>query len=123
MDRRPGAIALVVKGFGHYKVSKTGGLGFVRGLANDVAEDGVTATVVLPTVVNTPGASGVPNDFRASVLQQQVIKRPAEPEGIVGPTVFPASEDLVFVIGQAIRVGGGRYEISWSISRALYSRV
>ena len=106
------AIALVVKGFSHYMASKMGEIGFVRGLANDVAEDGITVNAVLPTIVNTPGASGISDEFKASVVEQQAIKRLAEPEDMVGPIVFLASDDAVFVTGQAIDVGGGLYKIS-----------
>ena len=106
------AIALVVKGFSHYMASKMGEIGFVRGLANDVAEDGITVNAVLPTIVNTPGASGISDEFKASVVEQQAIKRLAEPEDMVGPIVFLASDDAAFVTGQAIDVGGGLYKIS-----------
>ena len=92
--------------------SKMGEIGFVRGLANDVAEDGITVNAVLPTIVNTPGASGISDEVKASVVEQQAIKRLAEPEDMVGPIVFLASDDAAFVTGQAIDVGGGLYKIS-----------
>ena len=37
----------------HYIASKMGIIGFMRGLANDVADDGITANAVLPGLTNT----------------------------------------------------------------------
>jgi NAD(P)-dependent dehydrogenase (short-subunit alcohol dehydrogenase family) len=37
----------------HYIASKMGVIGFMRGLANDVADDGITANAVLPGLTNT----------------------------------------------------------------------
>jgi len=41
-------VALALPGMSHYIASKMGIIGFMRGLANDVASDGVPANAVLP---------------------------------------------------------------------------
>ena len=94
------AIALVVKGLSHYMASKMGETGFVRGLANDVAGYGITVNAVLPTIVNTPGASGISDEFKASVVEQQAIERLAKPEGMVGQIVFLASAIVAATTGE-----------------------
>jgi NAD(P)-dependent dehydrogenase (short-subunit alcohol dehydrogenase family) len=41
-------IGLAIPGMSHYIATKMGIIGFMRGLANDVASDGITANAVLP---------------------------------------------------------------------------
>ena len=104
VDVSTDAIALVVEGFSRYVASKVGETGFVRGLANDVAEDGITVNAVLPTIVDTPGAGGISDEFKAGVVEQQAIKRLAEPEDVVGPIVFLAGAIVAAPTGET----GGR---------------
>jgi NAD(P)-dependent dehydrogenase (short-subunit alcohol dehydrogenase family) len=47
-------VGLAIPGMSHYIASKMGIIGFMRGLANDVAGDGITANAVLPGLINTP---------------------------------------------------------------------
>jgi NAD(P)-dependent dehydrogenase (short-subunit alcohol dehydrogenase family) len=46
-------VGLAIPGMSHYIASKMGIIGFMRGLANDVANDGITANAVLPGLTNT----------------------------------------------------------------------
>jgi NAD(P)-dependent dehydrogenase (short-subunit alcohol dehydrogenase family) len=46
-------VGLAITGMSHYIASKMGIIGFMRGLANDVANDGITANAVLPGLTNT----------------------------------------------------------------------
>ena len=48
-------IGLAVPGMSHYIATKMGIIDFMRGLANDVASDGITANAVLPGLTNTQG--------------------------------------------------------------------
>ena len=43
-------VGLAIPGMSHYIASKMGIIGFMRGLANDVANDGIIANLVLPAV-------------------------------------------------------------------------
>jgi 3-oxoacyl-[acyl-carrier protein] reductase len=45
--------ALAIPGMSHYIASKMGIIGFMRGLANDIGNDGITANAVLPGLTNT----------------------------------------------------------------------
>jgi 3-oxoacyl-[acyl-carrier protein] reductase len=99
-------------GLSHYMAAKMGVIGFVRGLANDVGEDGITANAILPSITKTPGSSVIPEEEIKKVWSQQAIKRLAEPRDIVGPVLFLTSEDAAFITGQAIVVDGGMYKIS-----------
>jgi NAD(P)-dependent dehydrogenase (short-subunit alcohol dehydrogenase family) len=95
-----------------YMATKMAAIGFIRGLANDVAADGITANAVLPSLTNTPATADMPEEAKELVWQAQAIKRLAEPEDIVGPIAFLASEEAGFITGQALVVDGGLYKIS-----------
>src|SRR5882762_7365365 len=106
------SIGTAVQGLSHYMASKMDIIGFMRGLANDVASDGITANAILPALTNTRATQDLPEEFKRAVWQQQAIKRFAEPEDIAGPVVFLTTEDAAFVTGQALVVDGGLYKIS-----------
>ena len=106
------SIGIVQPGASHYMASKMGVIGFVRGLANDVAEDGITVNAILPAITNTPGMKDAPEEIKSRSWQQQAIKRFAEPEDIAGPVAFLTSDDAAFVTGEALVVDGGLYKIS-----------
>ena len=46
-------VGLTFPGMSPYIASKMGIVGFMRGLANDVANDGITANAVLPGLIYT----------------------------------------------------------------------
>jgi NAD(P)-dependent dehydrogenase (short-subunit alcohol dehydrogenase family) len=100
------------KGISHYMASKMGILGFTRGLANEVADDGITVNAVLPAITNTAATSAMPDNAKRSVWQQQAIQRFAEPTDIAGPVAFLCGNDAAFITGQSIVVDGGMYKIS-----------
>lgn len=106
------SIGLAIPGLSHYMSSKMGILGFVRGLANDVAADGITVNAILPALTNTRFTRDVPEEAKRQVWQQQAIKRFAEPSDIAGPVCFLTSDDAAFVTGQSLVVDGGQYKIS-----------
>ena len=63
-------------------------IGFMRGLANDVAKDGITCNAVLPGITDTPATAPMPDEARRATWQAQAIQRFARPEDIVGPVLF-----------------------------------
>lgn len=106
------SIGIAITGRSHYMASKMGVIGFVRGLANDVAADGITVNAVLPALTDTPGTSAHPEEFKRLVWEQQAIKRFASADDIVGPVLFLTTDDAAFMTGQALVVDGGLYKIS-----------
>lgn len=106
------SIGYAQPGLSHYMASKMGVIGFVRGLANDVAADGITVNAILPALTDTPGTSAVPDEAKEGLWQQQAIKRFAQPEDIAGPVLFLTGDDAAFVTGEALVVDGGYYKIS-----------
>ena len=106
------SIGTAEQGLTAYMATKMAAIGFIRGLANDVAADGITANAILPSLTKTPAIADMPEEAKQLVWQQQAIKRLAEPEDIAGPIAFLASEEAAFITGQALVVDGGLYKIS-----------
>jgi NAD(P)-dependent dehydrogenase (short-subunit alcohol dehydrogenase family) len=105
------SIGLTVKGMSHYIASKMAIVGFMRGLANDVANDGITCNAVLPGLTRTVATEAQGEDQRRVTWQAQAIQRFAEPEDIVGPVLFLTTDDAAFMTGQALVVDGGQYRV------------
>ena len=72
-------VGLAIPGMSHYIATKMGIIGFMRGLANDVASDGITANSVLPGLTNTLATSPQSEEQKRATWKQQAIKRIEEP--------------------------------------------
>jgi NAD(P)-dependent dehydrogenase (short-subunit alcohol dehydrogenase family) len=104
-------VGLAIPGMSHYVATKMGIIGFMRGLANDVAGDGITANAVLPGLTNTPATAGQSDEQKRATWENQAIKRLAEPGDITGAVLFLTSDKASFITGQSLVVDGGQYRI------------
>ena len=104
-------VGLAIPGMSHYIATKMGIIGFMRGLANDVAGDGITANAVLPGLINTKATASQSDEMKRATWEQQAIKRLGEPQDITGAVLFLASDDASFITGEALVVDGGQYRI------------
>jgi 3-oxoacyl-[acyl-carrier protein] reductase len=104
-------VGLAIPGMSHYIASKMAIIGFMRGLANDVANDGITANSVLPGLTNTLATASQSEEQKRGTWEQQAIKRLGEPEDVPGAVLFLTSDDAAFITGQAIVIDGGQYRI------------
>jgi len=104
-------VGLTIPGMSHYIASKMGIIGFMRGLANDVASHGITANAVLPGLTNTSATAPQPDEMKRATWEQQAIKRLGQPEEVSGAILFLTSDDAAFITGQAVVVDGGQYRI------------
>jgi NAD(P)-dependent dehydrogenase (short-subunit alcohol dehydrogenase family) len=104
-------VGLTIPGMSHYIASKMGIIGFMRGLANDVAGDGITANAVLPGLINTLATASQSDEMKQATWGQQAIKRLGEPGDVTGAICFLTSDDAAFITGEAIVVDGGQYRI------------
>jgi NAD(P)-dependent dehydrogenase (short-subunit alcohol dehydrogenase family) len=99
-----------IGGMSHYIASKGGLIGFLRSLAAEVGEEGVTVNGVAPSLVRSQGTSQGPHDelgLFEFVAQGQAIKRTEEPADLVGAISFLTSDDAAFITGQTLCVDGG----------------
>jgi 3-oxoacyl-[acyl-carrier protein] reductase len=104
-------VGLAIPGMSHYIATKMGIIGFMRGLANDVAGDGITANSVLPGLTNTTAIGPQSDEQKRDTWSQQAIKRLGEAGDVTGAVLFLTSDDAAFITGQAIVVDGGQYRI------------
>jgi 3-oxoacyl-[acyl-carrier protein] reductase len=99
-------IGLAIPGMSHYITTKMEIIGFMRGLANDVANDGITANSVLPGLTNPLAIAAQSEEQKGETWGQQAIKRLGEPKDVTGAVLFLTSDDVAFITGQAIVVDG-----------------
>jgi len=106
----------VTTGFAHYVASKGGVIGFTRGLAGDLAADGITVNAIAPGLTRSPGTivrkarpgfANMDEEFVA-VASLQAIKRVEVADDLVGALSFLTSDDAAFMTGQTLNVDGGR---------------
>jgi NAD(P)-dependent dehydrogenase (short-subunit alcohol dehydrogenase family) len=101
------SVHLVIPGFTHYIASKMAVIGLTRGLATELAEFGITANAIGPSLTRTASTEKGPEIFFEIVPQMQAIKRLQLPEDLAGTLAFLCSDDAAFVTGQTFWVDGG----------------
>jgi NAD(P)-dependent dehydrogenase (short-subunit alcohol dehydrogenase family) len=101
------SIGLVIPGFAHYIAAKMAVIGLTRGLATELAQYGITANAVGPSLVRTASTEAGPEVFFEVVPQMQAIKRLQMPDDLTGTLTFLVSDDAAFITGQTIYVDGG----------------
>ncbi len=100
-------------GAAHYAGSKGAVDSYTKGLAKEIATEGVRVNVVRPGVTLTDMVAAVRDDpaMRASINATIPMARPAEPREIAGPIVWLLSEEASFVTGAIVDASGGGFVI------------
>lgn len=119
-QRRSGAIVCLTSLMGlawgwrehvHYSAAKSGVIGLMRGLAAEVAEDGVRVNAVSPGYVRTAQLLSEEHSLGAAGAEQAGARVPlgriGEPEDIADVIFFLASTSARYITGQVIVVDGG----------------
>ncbi len=93
----------------HYSASKAAVMGFTRVLAQEVGTFGITANCVCPGIILTDMGRVNLDDriVREAWQEKTALRRIGDPEDVVGPVAFLASDDAAFVTGQSLNVDGG----------------
>ena len=96
----------------HYAASKAGIIGFSKSLALELAPHGITVNVICPGITDTAQPRGHQTEEQIYAQAQRIpLGRIGQPEDLVGPAVFLASDAAAFITGQTIMVNGG--SIMW----------
>ena len=94
----------------HYAASKAGIIGFVKALAREVAQDGITVNAICPGITDTAQPRGHRSEEELfSAAQNIPVGRIGQPEDMVGPVVFLAGDGASYITGQALMVTGGGF--------------
>ena len=95
----------------HYSAAKSGVIGLVRGLAVELARDGVRVNAVAPGYIRTAQALSTQHSLGEACLQAAAsfipLGRAGEPEDIADVIVFLASDAARYITGQCITIDGG----------------
>ncbi len=96
----------------HYSAAKGGVIGFTKGLARELAAQGITVNSIAPSVCVTPmmqrsiDAGEFPLDM---IIPMIPIPRAGYPDDIAAACTFLASDGASYITGQILGVNGGMY--------------
>ena len=93
-----------------YVTTKAAVVGLTRALAREIGEHNIRVNAISPGFTMTEASKtmkGTPPGFAEMIAGQTPLKRNQQPEDLVGPCVFLASDEANFVTGQLLNVDGG----------------
>ena len=95
----------------HYSAAKAGVIGLVRGLAVELARDGIRVNGIAPGYIRTAQALSEEHSLGPEGLERAAefipMGRVGEPEDVADVSVFLASEEARYITGQVLVVDGG----------------
>lgn len=96
-------------GLSAYSSSKAGLVGLAKGLALDLAPQGITVNLVAPGWFDSPLAAGWKRNptLSAQVVAHTAQQRWGDPADVLGAYQFLASDASAFVTGAVLNVDGG----------------
>jgi NAD(P)-dependent dehydrogenase (short-subunit alcohol dehydrogenase family) len=116
--RQPGAkiinIASTVALFGaplwlHYVASKGAVIALTRAMAREVGDRGITVNAIAPGFTLTEASYSLIEDAATYGIERGAIKRPCQPEDIVGAALFLSDPASDYITGQTLVVDGGKH--------------
>jgi NAD(P)-dependent dehydrogenase (short-subunit alcohol dehydrogenase family) len=93
-----------------YTASKHGVLGFTRALAAELGRHGVRVNAIGPGLIETPLNAPMRTnnpELMKIFLDHTPLGRTGQPEDIVGPAIFLASDQAAYVTGAMLMADGG----------------
>ena len=115
MKRRSGRIINITsivgitgnKGQANYAASKAGLIGLTKSVAKEYASRGILANCVAPGFIETDMTGALPDEARATLLEDIALGRLGRPEDVAGAVLFLASDLAGYITGQVLVVDGG----------------
>mmetsp|Transcript_1769 Transcript_1769/g.4496 ORF Transcript_1769/g.4496 Transcript_1769/m.4496 type:complete len:303 (+) Transcript_1769:73-981(+) len=96
-------------GQANYAASKAGMDGFTRALASEVGSRGITVNSVAPGFIKSDMTEGLPEDWKAKLLERVPMNRLGTPEEVADTVLFLVSPEASYVTGTTMHVNGGMY--------------
>jgi NAD(P)-dependent dehydrogenase (short-subunit alcohol dehydrogenase family) len=92
-----------------YTAAKAGIVGLTKGLAGRLGPDGIRVNAIAPGWVMTERQKKlwVTEEGLAAMIERQCLKRPIEPDDMVGPCLFLASKASAMITAQVLIADGG----------------
>ena len=97
-------------GQANYSAAKAGEIGFVKALAQENANKGVTVNAICPGYIGTEMVRAIPQDvLDKRILPLIPVGRLGEPEEIARCVLFLAADEAGFITGSTLSANGGQY--------------
>jgi NAD(P)-dependent dehydrogenase (short-subunit alcohol dehydrogenase family) len=90
-----------------YAAAKAAMMSFTRSMAADFAPHGIRVNALAPGTTDTDMVRANPPAAQKSMAEASHLRRAAEPDEMVGPALFLASDASSFMTGQVLLVDGG----------------
>ena len=92
----------------HYVASKAAVIGLTRVMATELGPRGITVNAVAPGFTLTEASHGLIEGAETYGVERSALRRPIQPDDIVGTVLFLADDASRSVTGQTVVVDGGR---------------
>lgn len=90
-----------------YAAAKAALMSFTRSMAADFAPRGIRVNAIAPGTVDTDMVRDTGPESAAMMAKAGLMRRAADPDEMVGPALFLASDAASFVTGQVVLADGG----------------
>ena len=95
-------------GMSPYVTSKAGMIGFIKGVAKEVATEGISINAVAPAVIRTPMNADTSDETLKYMIARIPMGRVGEAEEVAETICFAASKACSFTTGFTFDTSGGR---------------
>ena len=95
----------------NYAAAKAGMIGFSKALAREVASRGITVNTVAPGYITTDMTDALPDEQKATLIQQIPLGRLGQPEDVAAAVAFLVSSSASYITGGTLHVNGGMYMV------------
>ena len=94
----------------NYSAAKAGDIGFVKALAQENANKGITVNAICPGYIGTEMVQAIdPEILKSKIIPLIPVGRLGKPEEIARAVAFLAGDDAAFITGSTLSANGGQY--------------
>jgi acetoacetyl-CoA reductase len=94
----------------NYSASKAGDIGFVKALAQENANKGITVNAICPGYIGTEMVNAIdPEILKTKIIPLIPVGRLGKPDEIARAVCFLADEEGGFITGSTLSINGGQY--------------